>query len=70
MLRSSLLIAVVAGSLATRVCAQATPPPLGPPPVPAENPQTPAKIQLGKALFWEEQLSLTGTVACGSRGQV
>lgn len=42
------------------------PPPLGPPPVPAENPQTGAKINLGKALFWEEQLSVTGTVACGS----
>jgi cytochrome c peroxidase len=66
MLRSSLLIALLAGSLAGKVCAQGTPPPLGPPPVPAENPQTPAKIQLGKALFWEEQLSLTGTVACGT----
>ncbi|WP_325279356.1 cytochrome-c peroxidase [Tahibacter sp.] len=42
------------------------PPPLGPPPVPAGNPQTAAKIQLGKALFWEEQLSITGTVACGT----
>lgn len=42
------------------------PPPLGPPPVPAENPLTEAKVQLGKALFWEEQLSVTGTVACGT----
>jgi len=39
---------------------------LGPPPVPAQNPQTPEKIALGKALFWDEQLSLTGTVACGT----
>lgn len=35
-------------------------------PVPAGNPLTPAKIALGKALFWDEQLSLTGTVACGT----
>ena len=42
------------------------PPPLGPPPVPPQNPQTEAKINLGKVLFWEEQLSLTGTVACGT----
>ena len=42
------------------------PPPLGAPPVPAGNPLTTAKINLGKALFWEEQLSVTGTVACGS----
>ena len=42
------------------------PPPLGPPPIPPGNPQTPAKIALGKTLFWEEQLSVTGTVACGS----
>lgn len=36
------------------------------PPVPPQNPQTPSKIALGKALFWDEQLSLTGTVACGT----
>ncbi len=49
--------------------AQAPPPPLqplGPPPIPAGNPQSVAKINLGKALFWDEQLSITGTVACGS----
>lgn len=40
--------------------------PLPPPPVPAENPQTPAKIALGTALFCDEQLSKTGTVACGT----
>ncbi len=40
--------------------------PLGAPPVPAQNPQTPAKIALGQALFWDEQLSVTGTVACGT----
>ncbi|MFO1494705.1 MAG: cytochrome c peroxidase [Lysobacterales bacterium] len=41
-------------------------PPLGNPPIPAGNPQSAAKIALGQALFWDEQLSLTGSVACGS----
>ena len=39
---------------------------LPPPPVPVGNPQTLAKILLGKALFWDEQLSSTRTVACGT----
>ena len=37
--------------------------PLPPVPVPAQNPQTPEKIVLGKILFWEEQLSSDDTVA-------
>ncbi len=52
--------------ISTMVTAQAPPQPLGPPPVPPENPQSEAKINLGKALFWEEQLAITGTVACGT----
>lgn len=36
------------------------------PPTPASNPRTPAKELLGMALFFEEQLSSTGTVACGT----
>ena len=39
---------------------------LNPPPAPAGNPVTTAKANLGKALFWDEQLSSTKTVACGS----
>lgn len=42
------------------------PQPLGDPPVPAGNPLTTAKINLGKTLFWDEQLSVTNTVACGT----
>lgn len=41
-------------------------PPLNPPPVPPGNPITAAKVFLGKTLFWDEQLSSTRTVACGS----
>jgi cytochrome c peroxidase len=40
--------------------------PLNPPPVPPGNPVTAAKTYLGKALFWDEQLSSTRTVACGT----
>jgi len=35
-------------------------------PVPPGNPITPEKIDLGKALFWDEQLSSTSTISCGT----
>lgn len=41
-------------------------PSLSPPPAPLENPVTATKTALGKALFWDEQLSSTGTVSCGT----
>ncbi len=40
--------------------------PLTPPPAPAGNPVTAAKAYLGKTLFWDEQMSSTRTVACGT----
>lgn len=40
--------------------------PLQPPPEPLGNPVTAAKVYLGKTLFWDEQLSSTRTVACGT----
>lgn len=61
--------AVLLLGLPCAVIAQAPPPPpqpLGTPPVPAANALSSAKIRLGQALFWDEQLSLTGTVACGT----
>src|SRR5215207_5809397 len=56
---------------ASAAIAQPPPPappllPLPPPPSPAGNPTTTAKANLGKALFWDEQLSSSRTVACGS----
>lgn len=39
---------------------------LAPPPQPAGNPLTVAKANLGKVLFWDEQISSTRTVACGT----
>lgn len=40
--------------------------PLDPPLAPPGNQPTAAKAYLGKALFWDEQLSSTRTVACGT----
>jgi hypothetical protein len=40
--------------------------PLQPPVAPTGNPVTAAKAYLGKTLFWDEQLSSTKTVACGT----
>jgi cytochrome c peroxidase len=37
-----------------------------PPPAPTSNPQTPDKVLLGMALFFEEQLSSTSQVACAT----
>ncbi len=39
---------------------------LDPPPFPVGNPVTGTKAALGKTLFWDEQLSSTRTVACGT----
>jgi cytochrome c peroxidase len=41
-------------------------PPLDPPMAPAENEGTAAKAYLGKTLFWDEQMSSTKTVSCGT----
>ena len=40
--------------------------PLQPPNAPPANPITATKASLGKTLFWDEQLSSTRTVACGT----
>ena len=51
----------VAFAAATGVRAQ-----LAPPWVPPANPLTPAKVVLGKILFWDEQLSSDDSIACGT----
>ena len=59
---ASLLTASITLALAAApVAAQ-----LEPPPEPAGNPVTASKVNLGSVLFWEEQLSSTRTVACGT----
>jgi cytochrome c peroxidase len=39
---------------------------LGPIPIPADNPQTPAKIALGKQLYFDKRLSSDSTVNCAT----
>jgi cytochrome c peroxidase len=58
---ASLLVTLV-GPLA-RAQGGGLPPP---PPPPPGNPITASKVLLGKAIFWDEQLSTNGTVACGT----
>ena len=60
---SRLLPFAVAAALGSALAAQN---PLQSPPVPAGNPVTPAKTVLGKILFWEEQMSSSNRVACGT----
>lgn len=36
------------------------------PPVPADNPQTPARIALGRQLYFDPRLSVDGSVSCNS----
>jgi len=36
------------------------------PPIPKDNPMTPAKVELGKQLYFDSRLSINGTVACQS----
>ncbi len=39
---------------------------LGPPPIPADNPQTPEKVELGKMLFFDPRLGGDASIACSS----
>jgi len=52
--------------LATSLGAGATPLGLPPVPIPADNPQTPAKIALGDRLFHDKRFSADGKVACST----
>ncbi len=40
--------------------------PLGEVPIPASNPQTPEKVELGRMLFFDRRLSGDGTMSCAS----
>jgi cytochrome c peroxidase len=68
--RFTLSLAVSALALSSPTLAQGPGPggpgPLQPPPAPPGNPVTAAKTDLGMALFWDEQLSSTRSVACGT----
>ncbi|MFY9461506.1 MAG: cytochrome c peroxidase [Aquabacterium commune] len=61
---------LAASSFGTVVSAQTSQvPPLATlpqPPIPKDNPMTPAKVELGKKLFWDARLSGNGSMPCVS----
>lgn len=63
---SSLALALALPTAAAAQIGPPPPPPLQPPPVPPQNPVSEAKRLLGKALFFEEQLSSDDTMACAT----
>lgn len=42
------------------------PPGVAPPPTPADNPMTPEKVELGRRLFYDADLSIDGTMSCAT----
>jgi cytochrome c peroxidase len=62
-LRKSLFITMTLGSISAFADFKALPDKA---PVPADNPQTSAKIELGKMLYFDPRLSIDGTVSCNS----
>src|SRR5262245_24873184 len=68
-------LAAVGVATAALEAAETAPPPavstdkvwlLGDPPQPADNLTTPARVELGKALFFDPRISGNGTVSCAS----
>jgi cytochrome c peroxidase len=57
---------VIAGSLAGRAAVRTPMLGLPPVPIPADNPQTPEKVALGRALFDDKRLSADGAVSCST----
>lgn len=62
-LRKSLLPLIVLASFNAHAVFKALPSKV---PVPKDNPMTPAKIELGKMLFFDPRLSMDGTISCNS----
>jgi cytochrome c peroxidase len=69
-LMAALALAVQSGfaQTAAKAAAPVLPPlaTLPPPSIPKDNPNTPAKVELGKKLFWEARLSGNGSMPCVS----
>ena len=74
-IRQVLTLALTSAFCASSASALASPQPtfvwpipawMAPPPVPADNPMTPEKVELGRHLFYDARLSADNTVACVS----
>lgn len=65
---SSLALAILVSASAGSALAGTAPWPALPDnaPAPADNPTTPAKVELGKKLFFDPRVSVDGTVSCNS----
>ncbi len=64
-----LFLGVALIATASNLAAQTPPkPPLGLPPVPwpADNPYSPARVELGRYLFFDPRLSANGTISCAT----
>jgi cytochrome c peroxidase len=61
-----LLAAVAATTALAGPFAWHLPPGVAPPPVPADNPMSAAKVELGRRLFYDADLSIDGTTACAT----
>lgn len=71
MINRTLFTALAASAIATSAWAQDNPRPeglsaLGPPPIPADNPMTEAKVELGKKLFFDPILSGNYGMPCSA----
>ena len=66
--RAKMIVSLGTVALVFAASAASASTPLGLPPVPspADNPTTPAKIELGKRLFEDKRFSKTGDVACAT----
>src|SRR3569623_1610976 len=65
-MHAHLYISATALLITASLSAQAFEPLPTKPPVPADNPMSKAKIELGKQLFFAPRLSVVGTVLCNS----
>src|SRR3569833_2966278 len=65
-MHAHLYISATALLITASLSAQAFEPLPAKPPVPADNPMSKAKIELGKQLFFAPRLSIAGTVSCNS----
>lgn len=65
-LTATTLISSLAALLGVAFAASSLPPYFPPLPVPSDNPQTPAKIALGRQLFHDARLSADNTISCSS----
>jgi len=69
-MKPALIAALVAAALGCAAAAPGfdwgLPRGVGPPPVPADNPMSAAKVELGRRLFYDADLSIDGTLSCAS----